>query len=731
MNKTSLTEADASSLPIKYQRARLIVNPEAGQVLVNSDQLEQIIHTLHGYHIDADISIITPEHSGETLAHEAINSGYDIVVAVGGDGTVHQVATTLQGSRVVLGIIPLGTMNNLAYSLHIPTDIAGACHIIGMGRRHAIDIGYINGHPFIEVASIGAEATFFPVAENMRHRGIKGAIGAAVTGLRLLLHLQMHPLIIELDGKSKRFHAWQVTICNAPVYGLRFAAAPKARIDDGLLDVVIARHSRRWDLIRHYQSIMTGQRLPRLRTTIRHARHIRIFGHYRLPAAADAQSIGMTPVNITVEHRAVNVMMGFPLAKPVDTSPPSPLSLIMQSIITPYESTNPNVHTPSETARRMGLITRLYWMIVPVLLGIGALLRWQRWWPFRDQDRGGRPVETPVEAENPILARIIAFTMSVIFLRLRLTLEVLGLFATRLVAPILRLFRQIARIQPEVVVPDEGTMRAITGTGILAAGLWASRRSTWRRNFLLAGLGALGTWLARSGRRGSAQHERDAVALGAGLGVLWLGGLLYLLARVQRTLVRLTSSIGQSHHVIETPSPPLLESTDMAPTPSKTIVPIAIQQPLERGDLVLFGPDHTFGAWLIEMLTRSYYHHIAIYDGEGMVVEAMPEGVNRYALGNRSVTGIRPEVLPEQRRAAADWARQHVGGMYDTRGVFLIAIDRVFPGLRLGNVAANRFSCAVFIADAYLRAGVDLLPGHRWQDLVPADFMALLDRVPQ
>jgi hypothetical protein len=60
------------------------VNPEAGQVLVDSDQLEQIIHTLHGYHIDTDISIITPEHSGEMLTHEAINSGYDIVVALSG-----------------------------------------------------------------------------------------------------------------------------------------------------------------------------------------------------------------------------------------------------------------------------------------------------------------------------------------------------------------------------------------------------------------------------------------------------------------------------------------------------------------------------------------------------------------------------------------------------------------------------------------------------------------------
>jgi len=82
-------------------------------------------------------------------------------------------------------------------------------------------------------------------------------------------------------------------------------------------------------------------------------------------------------------------------------------------------------------------------------------------------------------------------------------------------------------------------------------------------------------------------------------------------------------------------------------------------------------------------MTRSHYHHVAIYDGNGMVIESMPGGVRSYKLGQRNITGIRPNTPVEQRIAAADWARSHIGDAYDTRGLALIALDRILPGLRL------------------------------------------------
>ncbi|SRR5579883_1434405 len=146
---------------------------------------------------------------------------------------------------------------------------------------------------------------------------------------------------------------------------------------------------------------------------------------------------------------------------------------------------------------------------------------------------------------------------------------------------------------------------------------------------------------------------------------------------------------------------------------------------LQRGDIVLFGPDGTLGAWLIQIATWSHYHHVAIYDEHGKIIQAMPSGVDWGQLTHPHLIGLRPRVEEQQRIQADEWARSKIGDRYDHRGLFLIEFDRFFPGLRLDNPPANRFSCAVFVAEAYKSAGVDLFPKQRWQDLVPGDFADL------
>ncbi len=157
--------------------------------------------------------------------------------------------------------------------------------------------------------------------------------------------------------------------------------------------------------------------------------------------------------------------------------------------------------------------------------------------------------------------------------------------------------------------------------------------------------------------------------------------------------------------------------------PKFDVIPL---KSLRRGDIVLFGPDGTIGALMIEVATVSHYHHVAIYDKDNTVIQAMPEGVGRGKLTHPHLIGLRPRVARWRRWLATVWARTKIGDKYDSRSLFLIELDRFFPGLRLDNPAANRFSCAVFVAEAYRAAGVDLFPGKRWQDLVPKDFALLL-----
>ncbi|HKD77794.1 MAG TPA: diacylglycerol kinase family protein, partial [Ktedonobacterales bacterium] len=412
-------------------RARLILNPEAWQSLSGAMTVDHIVAILRGYGIAADMSLISPEHSGAQLAAEAVKEGYDTIIAGGGDGTAHEVVAGMHGSHIPLGILPLGTMNNLAYSLNIPDDIEGACAIIAAGKIHRIDLGMVNGHkPFVEIVSVGIEAALIPLADAARHHGVSGALRAAVAGLRLLWHTQMYPVTLDVDGTRLRVRAWQITICNTPVYGLRFNPVPEARLDDGQLDVVIARQRRRWDLLWHYRSLMTGTREPEVSVQIVHGRRVRIFGRERLPVAIDAQAAGTTPITATVARRAISVFAGdTPITA---TPPPSPLTYVIRSL-TPQTPgiLSDKLFAPGETLLRVESLSRLYWLALPVVAIATLLLRLARWWPFSPAQRRATVREdTQPERERPLISQSIALALVTIFARLGLSIEVMLFMAT-------------------------------------------------------------------------------------------------------------------------------------------------------------------------------------------------------------------------------------------------------------------------------------------------------------
>ena len=158
-------------------------------------------------------------------------------------------------------------------------------------------------------------------------------------------------------------------------------------------------------------------------------------------------------------------------------------------------------------------------------------------------------------------------------------------------------------------------------------------------------------------------------------------------------------------------------------TPAAAEVPISQLAP---GDILLFLPDGTPGARAIELLTHSRYHHVALVDGRNTLIDAMPQGVRHTLLDSHPVIAVRPDVTPEARKRAVEWARAQVGRAYDERGLLLIELDHMLPFLHLERPRQHHFSCASFVAEAYDAAGVALIPGRRWEDLVPGDFVSLL-----
>ncbi|GER88490.1 diacylglycerol kinase [Dictyobacter vulcani] len=295
-------------------RTVLILNPTSGESALAGNHTtidetkEKILASLRTHNIEPTILYTTVEDPGNGLAQQAAADGAEIVIAAGGDGTLHAVATGLIGTKSALGILPMGTMNNIARSLKIPEEIEQACDIIAKGSTRSIDVGKINDHIFLEVSGIGLEAAIFPAAEELKSKGILSTFRGVAQGLYTLVTFKPTRFTVTLDQKKRQYvHAIQISICNSPYYGARLQFAPNAVMDDGLLDVLIYRRFSTFDYIRHAISISQGKRDVEQKITHRKVKSITIEAEHPVEIHADGEQKGHTPATIAIQSGVLQV----------------------------------------------------------------------------------------------------------------------------------------------------------------------------------------------------------------------------------------------------------------------------------------------------------------------------------------------------------------------------------------------------------------------------------------
>jgi diacylglycerol kinase (ATP) len=238
---------------------------------------------------------------------EAVAAGYDIVVAAGGDGTVDAVAGQLLGQRTALGILPLGSIMNVARMLDIPRDLDQAARIIADGQVRTIDVGEAHGQIFFEGGSVGLNAAVFAEAQRLdADHGRLRALGAA---LWVLLRYRPPRMVLALDEQVLTTRALAVSVANGPYSGLGFTISPEAKLDDGRFDVVLFSRFSRWELIRHFGAIAFGRRRYTAKTRTYRAARVRIDGVHPLPCRADGHDLGMTPIEFVVRPGALRVVV--------------------------------------------------------------------------------------------------------------------------------------------------------------------------------------------------------------------------------------------------------------------------------------------------------------------------------------------------------------------------------------------------------------------------------------
>lgn len=177
-------------------------------------------------------------HAAE-LSRDAVSRGLDVVVAVGGDGTINEVAQSLVGTGTVLGIIPSGSGNGLARHLNIPFHFEKAIELINTGRVSKIDTGRINGRVFVSLAGVGFDALVAKLFAHQPHRGF-------FTYFRIVAQryqsYRPKTYIITLDGHTRiKTKAFFITFANSNQFGYNTTIAPNAELNDGLLDVCIVQ----------------------------------------------------------------------------------------------------------------------------------------------------------------------------------------------------------------------------------------------------------------------------------------------------------------------------------------------------------------------------------------------------------------------------------------------------------------------------------------------------------
>ena len=159
---------------------------------------------------------------------------------------------------------------------------------------------------FLEVAGVGLEAELFPAAEEMKKPGLLTTLHGVVSGLKTLLTFKPTRIRIAFDDRQRRpYEALQVTICNAPFYGMHLEVVPNILMDDGLLDVAMYRNFSKLEYIRHALSISQGRRRYEPKIVHRRVQSLRITSDQPLDLQVDGVAQGTTPAEVTVLHGAL------------------------------------------------------------------------------------------------------------------------------------------------------------------------------------------------------------------------------------------------------------------------------------------------------------------------------------------------------------------------------------------------------------------------------------------
>ena len=295
---------------MKAQTALVIRNPTAGRSRSRERHFNQAMKVIteHGWTIE----IVNTEYEGHAslLAAAAVESGKNVVIAAGGDGTVNEVIQGIAHTKTALGVLPLGTVNVWSREAGYKKDPAAAAEQLVAGHRVTLDLGRVGSRLFLLMAGVGLDAEITAAIGTANARKQKlGVLPYILRAVAVVPRYRGASMEIEMDGRTDTHDALMVLVSNTRLYGGVSRPTPNAIANDGMLDVRVFRGNTPTHSVRHIARFLLERRGPTDTGEIVRVRKIIVNATPPLAVQVDGDPVGTTPVEIVVDRHALHAIV--------------------------------------------------------------------------------------------------------------------------------------------------------------------------------------------------------------------------------------------------------------------------------------------------------------------------------------------------------------------------------------------------------------------------------------
>ncbi|MGE5588142.1 MAG: diacylglycerol/lipid kinase family protein [Clostridia bacterium] len=289
-------------------RVKVIVNPMAGRGRAVR-AIPVICRTLEQGGADYDIYVTKGPGDAITAARKAVDEGYEVIAAAGGDGTTNEVANGMAGQKAALAVIPCGSGNDMAISLGVPKNVEQACRVLLNGKVSKRDLGRVIDRYFVNAVGVGFDATVARAAsKDLRWLPVRGAPLYVIAILKTLAEYKACEMLLTVDDKVMTVRPLLVAVGIGKTYAGGMKIVPDAVPDDGLYDVCVVESMGSLEALYHLPKVFTGSHTKMEQATMLRGRYVSLRSSAPVPLHMDGEVFVTESMEFTLVPGGLNAI---------------------------------------------------------------------------------------------------------------------------------------------------------------------------------------------------------------------------------------------------------------------------------------------------------------------------------------------------------------------------------------------------------------------------------------